>query len=66
MFSKTGTPLFEEMTWKEVADALQQTDICIIPVGAIEQHGYHLPLGTDTYIAQEIACRACSVLDKRA
>lgn len=65
MFSKTGTPLFEEMTWKEVADALQQTDICIIPVGAIEQHGYHLPLGTDTYIAQEIACRACSVLDKR-
>lgn len=65
MFSKTGIPLFEEMTWREVADALKQTDICILPVGAIEQHGYHLPLGTDTYIAQEIACRACAILRKR-
>lgn len=65
MFSKTGIPLFEEMTWKDVADALRKTDICILPVGAIEQHGYHLPLGTDTYIAQEIACRACVFLHKR-
>lgn len=65
MFSKTGIPLFEEMTWKDVDEALKRTDICILPVGAIEQHGYHLPLGTDTYIAQEIACRACAFLRRR-
>jgi creatinine amidohydrolase len=56
MFSKTGIPLFEEMSWKDVERLLKQTDVCIVPIGAIEQHGPHLPLGTDTYIAQEIAC----------
>lgn len=65
MFSKTGIPLFEEMSWKDVERLLKQTDVCIVPIGAIEQHGPHLPLGTDTYIAQEIACRACAVLKRR-
>jgi len=49
-------PLFTEkkiknylphMTWLEVEEALQKTDMVIIPVGAIEQHGKHLPLCTD-------------------
>lgn len=62
MWSKTGIPLFEEMTWKDVNGLLKMTNICIVPVGAIEQHGYHLPLGCDTFIAQEIACRTCLVL----
>ena len=35
------------MTWKEVEDLLTRTDIAIIPVGALEQHGHHLPIGTD-------------------
>ena len=65
MRSQTGIPIFEEMTWSEVHDILQKTDVCIVPVGAVEQHGYHLPLGTDTYIAQEIACRTCKVLLNR-
>jgi len=37
-----------EMSWAEVADALKETDTIIIPVGSTEQHGPHLPLGTDT------------------
>ena len=35
------------MTVPEVEALLTRTDMVIIPVGAIEQHGYHLPLGTD-------------------
>ncbi len=55
-------PLFKEakiknylphMSWKEVEEALERTDMVIIPVGSIEQHGKHLPLGTDTYGAIE-------------
>ena len=65
MFSKTGIPLFEEMSWKDVEELLQKTDALILPVGAVEQHGPHLPLGCDTFIAQEIACRACAVLKSR-
>jgi len=57
-------PLFTEkkvrnylphMTWLEVEEALKRTDVVIIPVGSIEQHAKHLPLGTDTYGALE-AC----------
>lgn len=36
------------MTWPEVRDLLTRTDMVIIPVGSMEQHGLHLPMGTDT------------------
>lgn len=35
------------MTVPEVRDFLKRSDLVIIPVAAIEQHGLHLPLGTD-------------------
>jgi creatinine amidohydrolase len=35
------------MTVPEVNDFLTRSDMVIIPIGAMEQHGYHLPLGTD-------------------
>jgi len=35
------------MTRPEVEKLLEQTDMVILPVTAIEQHGLHLPLGTD-------------------
>ena len=44
------------MTWPEIKERLQETDIAIIPVGQTEQHGWHLPTNTDTVIAEGI-CR---------
>jgi creatinine amidohydrolase len=35
------------MTSPEVEALLQKTDMVIIPVGSLEQHGNHLPIGTD-------------------
>ncbi len=35
------------MTSPEVAELLEKTDMVIIPVGSLEQHGNHLPIGTD-------------------
>ncbi len=35
------------MTSPEVDSLLTRTDMAIIPVGALEQHGGHLPIGTD-------------------
>ena len=50
------------MTWPEVEEALQRTDVALIPVGSIEQHGRHLPLGTDSYAAVEV----CKLIAQRA
>jgi creatinine amidohydrolase len=35
------------MTSPEVAALLEKTDMVIIPAGSLEQHGNHLPIGTD-------------------
>ena len=43
-----------EMTWKEAETELKRKKV-ILPLGAVEAHGYHLPLGTDNCIGQEIA-----------
>ncbi len=39
----------------EIGALLTESSVLIQPVGAIEQHGPHLPLGTDTIIASALA-----------
>jgi creatinine amidohydrolase len=43
------------MTWPEVEALLKRTDMVIIPVGAIEQHGPQGPVGTDFLNGVEVA-----------
>ena len=58
-----------DATWPEVdgiarrrtdgrTDGAAPAPIVLIPVGSTEQHGPHLPLATDTIIAEELAGRA--------
>lgn len=47
------------MTASEISDVAQ---IAVLPLGATEQHGPHLPLETDTIIAQGIANRLAAAL----
>lgn len=48
----------QEMTWREISEAQANGfDTVIIMVGSIEQHGPHLPISTDTLIADDIAVR---------
>jgi creatinine amidohydrolase len=49
--------LLERMTWNEAQAAQEDHRPLIIPIGAIEQHGPHLPLGTDAIVAFELARR---------
>jgi creatinine amidohydrolase len=46
-----------ELTWRQAKKAFQETSTAIIPTGSNEQHGPHLPLGTDWIVANEIANR---------
>ena len=41
------------MTWLEVRDLLSRTDMVLIPIPALEQHGFHGPIGTDYYTGVE-------------
>jgi creatinine amidohydrolase len=43
------------MTWEEARDIAGPGSVAILPVGAIEAHGPHLPLETDVIIAQAMA-----------
>jgi creatinine amidohydrolase len=57
--------LLEELTTPEFEAALAATRSVFIPVGSVEQHGPHLPLGTDTSIARELcrlAAQRCGAL----
>ncbi len=55
---KNPFPVMEHMTVKLVREYLQRSKSIIIPMGVIEQHGYHLPLKTDALIATHIAHQA--------
>jgi len=43
-----------ELTWQDIAD-LSREIVVLIPTGAVEQHGPHLPLATDTLLATAAA-----------
>ena len=47
--------LLEEMSWLEIEAGLRETQTVILPVGATEEHGPHLPPITDTIQAMEVA-----------
>ena len=45
----------DELPWTEVARVLAERPRLILPVGALEQHGPHLPVGTNVVIARRVA-----------
>ena len=46
--------MLENLTFKEVAEMDLEKTLAIIPTGSVEQHGPHIPLGEDTFVAQTI------------
>jgi creatinine amidohydrolase len=51
-----------EMTWTDLAETDTRRWIAVLPVAAVEQHGPHLPLGVDSYIAQAYLSRVHEIL----
>ncbi|WP_018588836.1 creatininase family protein [Salinispora arenicola] len=48
--------MLADLTWSELTARVNDS-VFVLPIGAIEAHGPHLPLGTDTVIANELAKR---------
>ena len=51
-----------EMTWQDIAGADTGRWIAVLPLAAVEQHGPHLPLGVDTFIAEAYLARVRGLL----
>lgn len=60
LYVQKGPPSLTEMSGADVREALKRTKTILIPCGATEDHGPHLPLGTDTMEGREI-CRRTAV-----
>ena len=46
-----------DLTFPEVSGRLRESSVLCLPIGAIEQHGAHLPLNTDVIVAEELTRR---------
>jgi creatinine amidohydrolase len=53
----------EYATWPEADGAAKQGRPAVLPFGALEQHGPHLPLSTDTVMAAELARRVADATE---
>ena len=55
---------FAYLTWKQVEALPKNETLIILPTAAIEQHGHHLPLATDTLISNLLLGHALALLPK--
>jgi creatinine amidohydrolase len=47
----------QDVPWPEVKEALKHTNLLIVPLGATETYGPHLPTGLEIYVTEEVARR---------
>lgn len=47
--------LLGAMSWTEARDAVAENPVVLLPIGAVEQHGAHLPLDEDALVADHVA-----------
>ena len=56
--------LLHEMTWPQISALSKDTPV-VIPIAAVEQHGHHLPVFTDSMLCGEIVRRVESALSSQ-
>ena len=56
---------YEKLTWPEINDAVDLGKVCLIPCGAVEQHGPHLPLDVDIVCPQGILFGAGKIITEK-
>jgi len=56
---------YEKLTWPEIEEAVDLGQVCIVPCGAIEQHGHHLPLDVDLVLPCGIAAGVARAIPEK-
>ena len=54
---------FENLTQPEIAKNLKENPLVILPTGSVEQHGAHLPAGTDIFAAEAISEKVAKLMN---
>lgn len=62
VLKKRGRNLFW-YSWEEVQEILEKSPAVLVTAGSFEQHGRHLPMGTDTVLTHAIAEELCEQLN---
>jgi creatinine amidohydrolase len=57
---------WEELSVSQIETLDREATILLLPLGSVEQHGRHLPVGTDTMLASEVAIAAAKRLQSHA
>ncbi len=47
--------VLKTQTWRDIEEKINEKTVAVIPIGSIEQHGLHAPLGTDYFVADGFA-----------
>lgn len=50
--------LYGDLTWQDINDAVAEKQVILLPVGSTEQHGPHLPLDVDNFLATSVCLEA--------
>ena len=57
---------YAKLTWPEIEEAVAEGQVCLVPCGAVEQHGPHLPLDVDILCSTEVALGAAKQVPDKA
>lgn len=49
---------YNQLTWQEMHEAIAMQKVVLLPTGSTEQHGPHLPLDTDVFLAETVCLEA--------
>jgi len=61
VMAKRKTLYLHDMAYVEVADYLKACDVVMVPMGSLERHGAHIPLGCDTLTTWGVVVRAAEM-----
>lgn len=54
--------MYSDLTWPELRQAVEKQPVVVLPVGTVEQHGWHLPLDVDNFLISSV----CAEVGRRA
>ncbi len=53
---------YDHYTWVELRDIVQKQPVVVLPVGSTEDHGHHMPMDVDTFLAGSVCEGAAKLI----